>query len=226
MPLSAGFDFSSSAASFAVVDDAKGILFDQAIPMPGRDASSLPGKMSGLLAEHNLCFEEIGSWSVGAGPGSFTGLRIAAAFVEGLAFRRPVRTRGVSSAAGLAHTLFEADAPVLVLYDGRKSELFGCGLQVSGGFFEEDGFHTIIRDPAELAQAAKGYPHLAALSADREAIRKICPDWIPLISFADAIFAAALAVWKPDDFSRDIRHPTYLRPAVFVPPSNIRTPDA
>lgn len=224
MTLSAGFDFSSANASFAVVDEVKGVLFDRAIPMPGRDASQLPRKMSGLLAEYDLCFEEIDAWSVGAGPGSFTGLRIAAAFVEGLAFRRPVRTRGVSSAAGLAHTLFEADAPALALYDGRKSEILACGLKAEDGFFTEDGFHAVIRNPAELAGAVKNYPHLCALTPDREAIRKICPDWLPLIAFADAVSGAALAVWKPDDFSRGLTHPAYLRPAVFVPPANIRTP--
>ncbi len=223
MSYSAGFDFSSSNAVFAVVDSEKGVLFDRAIPMPGRDASSLPGKMSDILLEFNLTFEDITSWSVGAGPGSFTGLRIAAAFVEGLAFRKEVRTRGVSSAAGLAHTLFAPDGPVLALYDGRKNEILAAGLKVENGYFAEDGFHAVIRNPADLADAAKAYPHLCALKTDEAAFRNVCPDWIPLITFADAIFAAALVNWDPENFERDMIHPAYLRPAVFVPEAHIRS---
>ena len=224
MSLSAGFDFSSADAVFAVVDPHKGVLFDRAFRFPARDASVLPLKLRETLEEHDLFFEDISSWSVGAGPGSFTGLRIAAAFASGLTFRKDdVRIRGVSSAAALAHTLYEPDRPVLALYDGRKNEILACGLQAVNGFFREDGFRAVIRSAAELADAAKNYPALACLDTDKPALEKVCPGWGAVVGFAERIFAAALAAWDPADFSRPPSELTYLRPAVFVPPAPIRT---
>ena len=102
---SAGFDFGSSSASFAVLAD-DCVLFDREIPLPARNASGLPALMSDILLEFDLTFDDITSWSVGAGPGSFTGLRIAASFVSGLAFRKEhIRTRGTLILYALADSL-------------------------------------------------------------------------------------------------------------------------
>lgn len=224
MGCSAGFDFSSADAVFAVVDPAKGVLFDRAFPFPARDASALPLKIREILEEHNLFYEDITDWSIGVGPGSFTGLRIAAAFAAGLTFRKDgVRIRGVSSAAALAHTLYEPDRPVLTLYDGRKNEVLACGLRPADGFFREDGFRAVIHSAADLAGAAANYPALACLDSDRAALEKVCPGWGAVTGFAERIFAASLAAWDRNDFSRLPSDLTYLRPAVFVPPAPIRT---
>ena len=224
MSLSAGFDFSSANAVFAIVDSAKGVLFDRAFPFPARDASALPLKICETLEEYDLLYEDITDWSVGAGPGSFTGLRIAAAFAAGLTFRKDeVRIRGVSSAAALAHTLYEPDRNVLALYDGRKNEILACGLHPVNGFFREDGFRAVIRSAADLADAAANYPALACLDSDKAALEKVCPGWGAVAGSAERIFAATLAAWDRNDFSRKPSDLTYLRPAVFVSPSVIRT---
>lgn len=224
MVFSAGFDFSSADAVFAVVDSAKGVLFDRAFPFPARDASALPMKIHEVLEDCGLLYEDIADWSIGTGPGSFTGLRIAAAFAAGLTFRRNgIRIRGVSSAAALAHTLYAPDQPVLTLYDGRKNEILACGLHPVDGFFREDGFRAVIRSAADLAGAAAKYPALACLDSDKTALEKVCPGWGAVTGFAERIFAATLAAWDRTDFSRKPSELTYLRPAVFVPPSVIRS---
>ncbi|MBR2433933.1 MAG: tRNA (adenosine(37)-N6)-threonylcarbamoyltransferase complex dimerization subunit type 1 TsaB [Lentisphaeria bacterium] len=220
---SAGFDFGSSSASFAVLEDGA-VLFDRSIPLPQRNASELPRLMSDILLDFNLTFEDISQWSVGAGPGSFTGLRIAAAFVAGLVFRKDVKTRGVSSAAALAHTVFpDGGEPVLTLYDGRKNELLGFGLKYVNGSYEEDGFQTVVRNESDLAKLRASYSRFAALSADKEAVRAVCPVSVALIDFAERLHAASLVCWNPDDFTRPMTELTYLRPAVFVPPAAVRT---
>lgn len=221
---SAGFDFGSSSASFAVLKD-DCVLFDREIPLPARNASGLPQFMNDILKEFDLTFDDITSWSVGAGPGSFTGLRIAAAFVSGLAFRRGhIRTRGVSSAVALGKTVFTPEKPVMILYDGRKGELLGFGLKpAADGEFEEDGFQTVIRCDADLINMCSTYHAFAALQTDKEAVRNVCPDSIDRIQFAERLLAANLASWRKEDYSRPMTELTYLRPAVFVPPSEVRT---
>lgn len=221
---SAGFDFGSSNASFAVLKD-DCVLFDREIPLPARNASGLPQFMSNILKEFDLIFDDITSWSVGAGPGSFTGLRIAAAFVSGLAFRHnEIRTRGVSSAVALGRTVFTPEEPVMVLYDGRKGELLGFGLKpAADGEFEEDGFQTVIHCNADLEKLCSSYRKFAALQTDKEAVRNVCPDALEQIQFAERLLAANLASWRKEDYSRPMTDLTYLRPAVFVPPSEVRT---
>ena len=90
----AGFDYSWQEASFAVCDDNGRLLLEECKVFPPRNASGLPGWLSGLLARKGLKPEDISEWSVGCGPGSFTGLRVAASFVMGLGFGRDIRRRG------------------------------------------------------------------------------------------------------------------------------------
>lgn len=68
----------------------------------------------------------------GAGPGSFTGLRIAASAVQGLAFSNDLPAVGVSTLASLAQGALEqgavsTDDEVLSLIDARVGEVY-CGL--------------------------------------------------------------------------------------------------
>jgi tRNA threonylcarbamoyladenosine biosynthesis protein TsaB len=65
-------------------------------------AARLPGDILDLLARHGASLADVDLFAVAAGPGSFTGLRIGIATIQGLAFanRRPVV--GVSALEALA----------------------------------------------------------------------------------------------------------------------------
>ena len=63
---------------------------------------------------------------VGAGPGSFTGVRVAAAMAKGLVRALDVPLRAYSSLLGLAAGV-PADRPVCALFDARRGEVYaGC----------------------------------------------------------------------------------------------------
>ena len=91
------------------------------------------------------------------------------------------------------------------------------------GEFVEDGFQTIVRSESDLAKLRSSYREFAALQTDKEAVRAVCPVSVNLIHFAERLYAAYLASWRKDDFSRPMTDLTYLRPAVFVPPAEVRT---
>ncbi len=64
------------------------------------------------------------------GPGSFTGLRVAASAVQGLAFTLDIPVAGVSSLACIAQGAYRraeinADETALVLLDARINEIYG-----------------------------------------------------------------------------------------------------
>ena len=82
MSFDAVLDSAAGVAYLAVFDGGEK-RFSAAAPMRGREAAKLPVWIEGELENHGLKLADISRWTVGAGPGSFTGLRLAAALVAG-----------------------------------------------------------------------------------------------------------------------------------------------
>ena len=97
----AALDFSGPQAVFAVEKDGNKI-FEVSKLMQRRDAASFAEFLQSNLKAHGLDFADITHWTVGSGPGSFTGMRIAASFVQGLTYGKDVQTRTVPSAEAIA----------------------------------------------------------------------------------------------------------------------------
>ncbi len=220
----AGLDDSGAGMSFAVMTADGQVVFDEFIVHRSRTTAHLPQRMAELLQVHGLTFADIGQWSVGGGPGSFTGLRIASAFVLGLVFGQPeIQARCVSTASMIAA---EADAPkVLVLFDGRKHELLAYGLVKTEQGYREDGSYTVIRSAEDAEAVLKEYDKAVAFAADYDAAAAVCgTDFAAEHIFrAEKISALNLIRWNEQDFSRSLTDLLYLRPAVFVEPQNVRT---
>ena len=80
-----------------------------------------------LLREHGLCAQELDAVAFGAGPGSFTGLRIACGLAQGLALARGIPVLGVSTLEALAE---ESGAPrVVACIDARMREVYYAALE-------------------------------------------------------------------------------------------------
>ncbi len=210
--------------AFAVLNENDQPIIDAFVPATGRLSDHLPAKIQQLLTEHSLDFNDISEWSVGAGPGSFTGLRIASAFVMGLTdSREDVRVRSVSTAA-----MFAANAKldckyVLVMFDGRKKEILTTGLVHTPNGYAETGFTGVIRSIEDAEKMMSGFDCAVAFSSDHDAVRAVLGN-----VFADSVFrleklsAVPLVLNNPEDFSRSPSQLAYLRPAVFVEPQQLR----
>lgn len=112
----------------------------------------------------DLALADLNTIAIGAGPGSFTGLRIGMATAKGLCFAAGVSMTPVSSLAALALDCANhhpADAIYLPVMDARRKEIFA-------GFFEREGdeFTSLTNErvmaPAQLAahalEVAQGRP--------------------------------------------------------------------
>lgn len=227
--LRAGFDYSWNEASFAVADDAGKIIFDRQFLLPNRDASQLPVWMKACADEFSFGLADIAEWTVGAGPGSFTGLRLASSFVMGLAAGNPnVRTRTASTASAIAASAGidgASAAKVLALFDGRRNELLAFGLEYCAGkkSFVPDGCHSVIAGRDETLELCRSYNAFAALAKDSAAVSAVMGDGFASgVRFAGHISAASLIFSNPGDFSSKLTDLVYLRPAVFVEPKQPR----
>ena len=215
----AGFDYSWQEASFALCDEKGTLLLEEFHTFPPRNASGLTDWMSGLLARHQLTLNDIREWSVGSGPGSFTGLRVAASRVMGLCFGRDIRRRAVSTASAMADSLKfpESAKRVLVLFDGHREELLGYGLDRTPSGFVPSGFHAVLSRSSLSALA--DFDEFAALEKDAARILEIAGEKAAgKLRTVPHIQASCLISNCPDDFSRKLTDPVYLRPAVFVEP--------
>ncbi len=102
------------------------------LPERRRQAADLVPAIRQVLEEAGLPRKALGGVVVGMGPGSFTGVRIAAATARGLALglRRPMIP--LSSLEGAAET-GEAEGVRLVLLDARADRLYGGAWRYAGG---------------------------------------------------------------------------------------------
>jgi tRNA threonylcarbamoyladenosine biosynthesis protein TsaB len=105
-----------------------------------RHAESLLPAVRFLLDNAGASMAAVGGIVVGAGPGSFTGVRIAAATAKGLAHALDVPLLAYPSLAAAAATAAQADRPVCALFDARRDEVYAACYRFSG----LDGIETLI----------------------------------------------------------------------------------
>lgn len=117
----------TEACSLALVT-AAGIV-EQHKVVPRRHNVHLFAMLEELLPEGNLRAAGVDAIAYGCGPGSFTGLRIAASFAQGLAFSSaipaiPLETLGIMAQGALREGLAQPGEAVLVTLDARINELY------------------------------------------------------------------------------------------------------
>ncbi len=126
-------DTTTRAGSFALVRDDRTLVLgtgDAARP----HAVRLPGDVLDALAAAGLDLADVDGFAVASGPGSFTGLRIGIASVQGLAFATGKPVVGVSALEGLAAAGAEGMAEgkrVAAFMDALRGEVFAASYVVA-----------------------------------------------------------------------------------------------
>jgi tRNA threonylcarbamoyladenosine biosynthesis protein TsaB len=97
----------------------------------GQQHSSLLLPMiDALLRDHGVALRELDAIGYGAGPGSFTGLRIACAVTQGLAFGSGLPVVGVSTLESIAEQT--GGEQVLTVLDARMAEVYWAAYRREG----------------------------------------------------------------------------------------------
>ncbi len=223
----AAVDLSGVEASFAVAENGSETpCFAKNRPMRGRTAALLLEWVLDCLKESNIELDQIKKWTVGSGPGSFTGLRMAASLVGGLIFdKAEVKARSLPTALGLAAGLAPAAGEkVAVLFDGRNHELLLFGVAVeSNGQLVADGATEVVNVDNARELCGK-YDRLAAFGYDRTAIEGVLyPDLFNRVELIEHLPIEKMLNIESDNWNNDLTELVYIRQAVFVKPMEIKT---
>jgi tRNA threonylcarbamoyladenosine biosynthesis protein TsaB len=101
---------------------------------PRKQSELILAMVDGLLAEGALSPGELDALAFGCGPGSFTGVRIAAGVAQGIAFGADIPVVPVSTLAALAQRHFRENGlrRLLPAFDARMNELYWGCYEVNG----------------------------------------------------------------------------------------------
>ena len=126
-------DTTTRDGSVAVVEDDR-IVVERGGDPALTHAERLPAEILRILEDVGLALPAVDVFAVAAGPGSFTGLRIGIATIQGLAFVQHRRVVAVSALAALAHA-GSRDLPVGsqvgAWMDAHRREVFSALYRVA-----------------------------------------------------------------------------------------------
>lgn len=182
-----------------------------------------------LLDEAGMNLSDLDAIGFSRGPGSFTGLRIAAAAAQGLAFGSELPVVPVSTLQTLAQTAFRETGAeqVLTVLDARMNEVYSAGFTLQDGLMFGSGSERLSAreqvswdgpDPvAALLGAGSGWNLLEAFPAElRTRVRDLRAELEPMARDVCTLAAAALSrgeICAPVD-----AQPVYIRDKVAEVP--------
>jgi tRNA threonylcarbamoyladenosine biosynthesis protein TsaB len=194
-------DTSTAAGSAAIVrDGAVAAARDgDGSRMHGR---RLPLELMAVLRDAGVELADIGLFAVAVGPGSFTGLRVGIATIQGLALAKRARAAPVSTFEALAFHARGGGDRIATWIDAHRGEVFAS-------LYESDG-RTLVEPPSSLtpeatldawsrtstrdtriAFAGDGAVRYADVIRARLGDRAVVPGRVPSLADAVGLIAAA-----------------------------------
>lgn len=129
-----------------------------------RHAESLLPSVDYLLAQVEAKLDDVDGFAVATGPGSFTGLRIGIAAVEGLAYTLERPAVGVSTLDATAFRYRHRRGLLVAFIEAYRGQVYGASYQSDGETIEQVSDAVCMPPKAFLASLAAP-PELVAGSA-------------------------------------------------------------
>jgi tRNA threonylcarbamoyladenosine biosynthesis protein TsaB len=178
-----------------------------------------------VLAQAATTVDRLAGVAYGAGPGSFTGVRIACGVVQGLAFGADLPVFGVSSLAAIAQTAWRARQwpRVLACLDARMGEVYVASYVRNDNGWARFGDVQVQR-PDAVAPSGAGqwygagdgfaaYPDLAARTGMQDVDATVIPDAQSVAELAWPHLASGEGVPAADAQPLYVRHRVALTTA-------------
>ena len=144
-------DTATDACSAAAYGD--GGVHERFELAPRRHAQLLLSMVEEVLAEAGWGLSELDAIAFGRGPGSFTGVRIAAATAQGLAFGADLPVVAVSSLGAAAQTAFATHGARrwAVAFDARMNEVYYAAFEIDAAGIAQPVERERLCSPEEVS---------------------------------------------------------------------------
>ena len=149
-------DRSTDTQSVALVKD--GRVVSKVFPHSDSRSADWPVRVQKFLADNGLGFPDIGKIVVGRGPGSFSGIRAALAFAQGVAAATGCEVTGLPSTLALS----SRHGRIAVIGDARRGRFWvvlheGVATPRDFVLVDEQAFRALFpRDTASSRRTARG----------------------------------------------------------------------
>lgn len=219
----AALDLSGAAARFTLADARGELLIHVKKAMRRHEAAGLAEFLRETVNRFGGELTDIVRWSVGTGPGSFTGMRLAAALVAGLSHgRSEVRTRGVPTATAIsacgAPELAEGSR-IAVLFDGRNHEMLLYPVRRNADRLDDSAGEGEVLNGSQAREkfAKADFDAILVQQEERAAVTALLEPEVAACVRAVADFDLLPLVRAKKAFDGNLRELIYIRPAVFPP---------
>ena len=128
-------DTTAVAASVALCEDSE-LLGEYTVRNGNTHSQTILPMVESLLSFFELTVDDIDLFSASAGPGSFTGVRIGAATVKGLAFGTNKPCIGVSTLEALAYNLIGQNGLICPVMNARRKQVYTALFRCTDGHLE------------------------------------------------------------------------------------------
>ena len=212
-------DTATEACSVALhIDGAETEIFALT---PRRHSKDLLPMIERILAEAGLQLNQLDALAFGCGPGAFTGLRVATAMVQGLAFAVDLPVVPVSTLAALAQQGLRTQQAnhVLSAIDARMGEVYWGAFAVEQGLMRLLGKEQVAQPSAVIVPSIEvpwfgigtGWRMRDELNATvSDCVIDSYPHAQDIVKLAAADFALGKAV------AAELAMPVYLRDKVAL----------
>jgi tRNA threonylcarbamoyladenosine biosynthesis protein TsaB len=152
-------DTSTDYLTLAVTDGAR-VLARMHRKAPRSHSSLLVPMVGRALGLSRLAIKDIDAFCVGAGPGSFTGLRIGVATVKGFSYvtRKPIAA--VPTFDAIAMNARKVAGTICVALDARKTKVYGALYRSDGKGRVKRISRYLLVSEEELLKNCAGYDNL------------------------------------------------------------------
>ena len=176
-----GLEMSSAGGSVALSTGEQ--IFERQIETPREQTERVLEMTAELLEEAGLALGELDGIAFGRGPGSFTGLRVAAAIAQGFALSSAVPLLPVSSLVALAQGAWRTErvGNSLICIDARMGEVYW------GEFAVVDGLAVHERDDQLSLPSALSPPAAKRWTAIGGGFDVYADQLAPLLAGADRV---------------------------------------
>lgn len=203
-------DTTTALGSCALTRDGL-VVCEQVSDAPGSHDERLPGDLMSLLDRAGVSVRDIDVFAVATGPGSFTGLRVGIATMQGLAFAEAKPLIGLSGFDALAR-LAGSSERVATWVDAWRGEVFAA-LYEDGREIES----PVVSRPDMLLEPMRGRPTLFigdGAVAHESAIRSVLGDAARLANPTAPPLAGMIAILAGEADSGD--HPPHAIRPLYV----------